>query len=130
MTEAYVELVLLDRFQVQRDGVFSRRLLINVADTVRCQIDLAVLLVGKLELAVLRIALAGRGALSQLQAATRPYPSYKPTLSCTKRRSSSGRYDGRSAVVRSMLFRNIRHVTREDHQRRYAKSLCGQDEYQ
>lgn len=30
----------------------------------------------------------------------RPYPSYKPIVSCTKSRISLGRSDGRKAVVR------------------------------
>jgi len=47
------------------------------------------------------------GVKSQDRHAT--HPSYSPTLSCTKSRSSSGRYEGRRAVVKSICFRNIRH---------------------
>lgn len=37
------------------------------------------------------------------------YPSYSPTLSCTNSSTSSGRYEGRKAVVKSSCFKNIRY---------------------
>lgn len=106
--QTHVEFISLNRLQIQGNRVLPGRLLINVADAVRRQINLAILLLGEFELPGAQII----SVCGDIPASSRKtYPSYKPTLSCTNKRTSSGRYDGRSAVVRSMLFRNIRHVT-------------------
>lgn len=41
---------------------------------------------------------------------TGTYPSYNPTASCTNNNVSSGKSDGRKAVVRSSWCRNIQAI--------------------
>lgn len=114
--------------EVQRQGVRAWLIAINVAYPVRCQVDLAILLIGELQLPTGHQVSKERipHEVSFGEDALGPHPSYRPTLSCTKRRTSSGRYEGRSAVVRSICFKNIRHsgaVDRVEDEKQTALSL-------
>ena len=116
---AYIELIALHIPQVQRHRLLPSILLVDIADAVGCQVDLPILLVGELELPIRRLRVSHSVVIcnSAMPPCQQPWgarahdtdPSYSPTLSWTKRRSSSGRYEGRSAVVKSICFRNIRH---------------------
>lgn len=112
LPSTYIEFATLDVFEIQGHRVLSRLGLVHVAHAVRSQVDLAILLVRQLVFA--GDARAGVSVEPQIcrppqRSKAITHPSYNPTLSWTKRRSSSGRYDGRRAVVRSICFRNIRH---------------------
>jgi hypothetical protein len=110
--------------------VLPRLSFVHVAYPMRRQIDLAILMVGELEFSgdnktsapwewlARRVTTAelgrdwdgtGSGLGRDWDDWDSTHPSYSPTLSCTKSRSSSGRYEGRKAVVKSMCFKNIRH---------------------
>lgn len=84
-------LVALDVLQVHGHRVLSGIGLVDIANTMGGQVDLAILLIGKLVLS------GGGGTLLLLSVLMRPIgwgvtdPSYSPTLSWTKRRTSSGR---------------------------------------
>ena len=89
----------------EEDGyrVLARLVVVDVAGAVRGEIGLAILVLGDLELAACGQSCRGGAGGNQSGA----YPSYRPTASCTKSSVSSGRSDGRSAVVRSSWCRNI-----------------------
>lgn len=114
--ETNIEFISLDLLELHGRRVPPRVGLIDVADAVRGQVDLAILLVEDLVFSRLSASTIRTITTSPvlhhsseiLCAAT--HPSYSPTLSCTNSRSSSGRYRGRSAVVRSSCFRDIRHI--------------------
>jgi hypothetical protein len=47
---SYVEFIFIDILQIQRHGVLSRLVFVDIAYSVRCEVYLAILLVGKLVL--------------------------------------------------------------------------------
>ena len=114
--EADIELKALDVLEVEGDRVLPGLGLVDVAYPMRCQVDLAILVVGELEFPWEHDVLAWADKSWDLLRAptSTTHPSYNPTLSWTKSRSSSGRYEGRRAVVKSMCFRNIRHSWEQD----------------
>lgn len=51
---SYIEFMAFDIFEVKTYGVLARLLLVNIADAMRSQVDLTILLVRQLELAASR----------------------------------------------------------------------------
>lgn len=80
--------------------------MVDVTHTVRGQVGLAVLVLWNLELAAGEASVAS--GMQGNWCAT--YPSYNPTASCTNNSVSSGKSDGRKAVVRSSWCRNIQAI--------------------
>lgn len=88
--------------------------MIYVTHAVGGQVGLAVLVLWDLEFAMQQASVAsstqGKASQSKARHGHATYPSYNPTASCTNKSVSSGKSDGRKAVVRSSWCRNIQAI--------------------
>ncbi len=103
--DSYIEIVLVDILKLHRDGVLAGLFIVHIASSMGGKIGVAVLKVRDLIFSV--VLLLARWNWILQDSRDDRYPSYSPTESWTKRRPSSGRSDGRRAVVRSKGWRNI-----------------------
>jgi hypothetical protein len=109
-SQTYIELRLLHILQEDGHRVLARLSMIYITHAVGGQVGLAVLVLWDLEFAMRQASVASSTQSTLSRLGTQTYPSYNPTASCTNKSVSSGKSDGRKAVVRSSWCRNIQAI--------------------